>query len=114
MVVTSANVADVTQVDQLLFGEEHVVCADHGYTEVEKRPGHDGRVVIWQIVGRRSPYKKHGKRSALYKGLRKIEKAKAQVRAELEHLFRVIKRQFGYAASAWYSTYCRPGAIRFA
>nr|WP_285899535.1 transposase [Pseudomonas boanensis] len=32
----------------------------------------------------------------LYKAIRKIEKAKAQVRAKVEHPFRVIKRQFGY------------------
>jgi len=32
----------------------------------------------------------------LYKAIRKIEKAKAQVRAKVEHQFRVIKRQFGY------------------
>lgn len=31
-----------------------------------------------------------------YKQIRKIEKAKAQVRAKVEHPFRVIKRQFGY------------------
>ena len=36
------------------------------------------------------------KHSALYKAKRKIEKAKAQVRANVEHPFRVIKRQFGY------------------
>ena len=36
------------------------------------------------------------KRSVLYKAKRKIEKAKAQVRAKVEHPFRVIKRQFGY------------------
>ena len=35
------------------------------------------------------------KRSALYKAKRKIEKAKAQVRAKVEPPFRVIKRQFG-------------------
>lgn len=98
VVVTAANVADVTQVDQLLHGEENVVCADAGYTGVEKRPEHEGRAVIWQIAARRSTYKKHGKRSALYKALRKIEKAKAQAqaRAKVEHPFRVIKRQFGY------------------
>jgi len=71
------------------------VCADAGYTAVEKRPEHERRSVIWQIVARRSAYKKHGKRSALYKAIRKIEKAKAQVRAKVEHPFRVIKRQFG-------------------
>ncbi len=96
VVVTAANVADVTQVDQLLHGEENVVSADAGYTGVEKRPEHEGRQVIWQVAARRSTYKKHGKRSALYKAIRKIEKAKAQVRAKVEHPFRVIKRQFGY------------------
>lgn len=96
VVGTAANVADVTQVDKLLHGEEDMVGADAGYTGVEKRPEHEGREVIWQIAARRSTYKKLSKRSALYKAKRKIEKAKAQVRAKVEHPFRVIKRQFGY------------------
>ncbi|WP_248916940.1 IS5 family transposase [Pseudomonas moorei] len=96
VVGTEANVADVTQVDKLLHGDENVVCADAGYTGVEKRPEHEGRQVIWQIAARRSTYQKLGKRSVLYKAKRKIEKAKAQVRAKVEHPFRVIKRQFGY------------------
>ncbi|WP_347507273.1 IS5 family transposase [Pseudomonas anguilliseptica] len=96
VVGTAANVADVTQVDKLLHGEENMVGADAGYTDVEKRPEHEGRQVIWQVAARRSTYKKLGKRSALYKAKRKIEKAKAQVRAKVEHPFRVIKRQFGY------------------
>ena len=96
VVGTAANVGDVTQVDKLLHGEENVVCADAGYTGVEKRAEHDGREVIWQVAARRSTYKKLGKSSALYKARRKIEKAKAQVRAKVEHPFRVIKRQFGY------------------
>ncbi|TPG64656.1 IS5 family transposase [Pseudomonas arsenicoxydans] len=96
VVGTAANVADVTQVDKLLHGDENVVCADAGYTGVEKRPEHDGRDVIWQIAARRSTYQKLSKRSALYKAKRKIEKAKAQVRSKVEHPFRVIKRQFSY------------------
>ncbi|MCY1347717.1 Transposase DDE domain protein [compost metagenome] len=76
---TAANVADVTQVGQLLHGEENVVCADAGYTGVEKRPEHEARQVIWQVAARRSIYQQLGKRSALYKAKRKIEKAKAQV-----------------------------------
>ena len=96
VVGTAANVADVTQVDKLLHGDENVVCTDAGYTGVEKRPEHEGRKVIWQVAARRSTYKKRDKRSALYKAKRKIEKAKAQVRAKVEHPFRVIKRQFGY------------------
>ena len=96
VVGTAANVADITQVDKLLHGDENVVCTDAGYTGVEKRPEHEGRKVIWQVAARRSTYKKLDKRSALYKAKRKIEKAKAQVRAKVEHPFRVIKRQFGY------------------
>lgn len=97
VVVTAANVAVITQVDKLLHSDENVACADAGYTGVEKREEHAGRQVIWQIAARRSTYKKYGKRSALYKAIRKIEEAKAQVRAKVEHPFRVIKRQFGYA-----------------
>jgi IS5 family transposase len=45
-----------------------------GYTGVEKRTAQAGREVIWQFAPRRSSYKKHRKRSALYKAMRKIEK----------------------------------------
>ena len=58
-----------------------MVGGDGGYISVEKRPEHEGREVVWQIAARRSTYKKLGKRSALYKAKRKIEKAKAQIRA---------------------------------
>lgn len=96
VVGTVANVADITQVDKLLHGDENMVYADAGYTGVEKRPEHEGRQVIWQIAVRRSTYQKLGNRSALHKAKRKIEKAKAQVRAKVEHPLRVMKRQFGY------------------
>lgn len=96
VVGTAANVAGVTQVDKLLSGEENMVGAYAGYTGVETRPEDEGREVIWQIAARRSTYKKRSKRSALYKTERKIERAKAQVRAKVEHPFRVIKRQSGY------------------
>nr|WP_240043224.1 transposase [Pseudomonas fragi] len=76
----------------------NVVCADarHLYRCREARracgtPTSSGRLQPGAV-----PTKKHGKRSALYKAMRKIEKAKAQVRAKVEHPFRVIKRQFGY------------------
>jgi IS5 family transposase len=96
VVGTPANVADVTQVDKLLHGDESVVCADAGYTGVEKRSEHEGREVIWQVAERRSKYKKLNKNGVIYKAYRKIERAKAQTRAKVEHPFRVIKRQFGY------------------
>jgi transposase, IS5 family len=96
VVGTPANVADVTQVDQLLHGEEVHVCGDAGYTGVQKRPEHQDRKMIWSISARPSSYKEHGKDTVIGSALRGIEYAKAQVRAKVEHPFRVIKRQFGY------------------
>jgi len=52
--------------------------------------------MIWSIAARPSSYKKHAKKSLIGRVRRKIEYAKAQVRAKVEHPFRVIKRQFGY------------------
>lgn len=94
LVGTAANVADVTQVDQLLHGA--YVCGDAGYTGVDKRPEHQDRQMFWSITARPNSYKKHGKRSLIGRMRRKVEYAKAQVRAKVEHPFRVIKRQFGY------------------
>ena len=62
------------------------------FAGVEKLPEHEGDI-IWQIAARLSTYKKLGKSNALDKAKRKIEKAKAQVHAKIELLFRVIKRQ---------------------
>ena len=52
--------------------------------------------MIWSIAARPSSYNKHGKKSLIGRMRRKIEYAKAQVRAKVEYPFCVIKRQFGY------------------
>jgi transposase, IS5 family len=59
---TSGNVADVTEGNSLLHGQEKDVFGDAGYQGADKRPD-----------------------------------AKAGIRAKVEHPFRVIKRQFGFA-----------------
>ncbi|GEM_PF-4141480 len=63
---TAANVADVTQIDRLLHGEETYVCGDAGYTGVDKRPEHQDRSkMIWSIAARPSRCKKHAKKSLI-------------------------------------------------
>jgi IS5 family transposase len=62
----------------------------------DKRPEHQNRKMIWSIAARPSTYRKHGEQSLITQVRRKIEYAKAQMRAKVEHPFRVIKRQFGY------------------
>ena len=89
---TPANEADVEQVEELLHGKEEVVHADAGYTGADKRVERKG--LRWQIAAKRGKIKamKDGREK---RALEKSEKRKAQIRARVEHPFRVIKRQFG-------------------
>jgi IS5 family transposase len=95
VVGTAANVNDVTQAGALLHGEETAAFGDAGYRGVDKRQEALGPT--WFVA------MQPGKRRALdpsKKSARLLEKAeqlKASVRAKVEHPFRVIKQQFGYA-----------------
>ena len=97
VVVTAANVADITQTPELLHGEETQVHADAGYTGVEKREEIVAleRKIDWQIACKRGLIK------ALAEGAEKearkaVEKAKASVRAFVEHPFHIVKNLFGH------------------
>ena len=70
---TAANVADVTEAHRLLHGEEREAYGDAGYQGVEKRPEQPGSAAA------------------------RAERAKASVRAKVEHPFLAVKRRFGYA-----------------
>jgi transposase, IS5 family len=89
---TAANDADVEVVDELLHGKEEVVHADAGYTGADKRAARKN--LTWQIAAKRGRIKAMQDGCAKH-ALEKREKAKASVRAKVEHPFRVIKRQFG-------------------
>jgi len=82
VVVTAANVHDLTPAADLLHGEEKVVYADAGYQGIEKRPEMEGRCAL--------PNTQEGRLDDL------VETAKAHIRAKGEHPFRVIKQQFGF------------------
>lgn len=92
---TSGNVGDVTEGNCLLHGEESVAFGDAGYQGIEKRP--DAQTdITWQVAmgpGKRKGLNKENEADAL---IDKAEKAKASIRAKVEHPFRVVKRQFGF------------------
>ena len=98
-VCTAANVHDLRVVDQLLHGREKHVFADSGYRGIEKWSRR--KRIRWSIA--MTP----GKRKALdmskpIDALKdKVEYVKASIRAKVEHPFRVIKRQFGYAKARY-------------
>ena len=91
----------MTQAQHLLHGEETDVFADAGYAGVHKREeivnaqagGHIDADVTWHVAMKR------GKLKAMAEGRYKelitaLERAKAQVRARVEHPFHVIKNLF--------------------
>jgi IS5 family transposase len=95
VVVTAANVADITKTAELLHGQEKQVHADAGYTGVEKRVEIQAlaRTIDWQIAGKRGQLKKMAE-GAEKETLKAVEKAKASVRAFVEHPFHILKNIF--------------------
>ena len=93
---TAGHVADVTEGNSLLHGEETVVYADAGYQGADKRL--DARPdARWQVAMRPGKRQKLDRVNNPIDALvDKIEKCKASIRAKVEHPFRVVKRQFGF------------------
>ena len=92
---TAANVNDVVQANSLLHGEEADVFADAGYQGASKRPDAT-QAVNWHVAMRPGKRRALDKTKTLDKLIDQIERLKASVRANVEHPFRVIKRQFGH------------------
>ncbi len=92
---TAANVNDVTQAGALLHGEEEVAFGDAGYQGVHKRPEAAGP--NWYVAMRPGLRRKLNPFIEPEFNAEQLEKAKASVRAKVEHPFRVVKQQFGYA-----------------
>ena len=95
IVVTAANVADITKTAELLHGQEKQVHADAGYTGVEKRAEIVAleRKIDWQIAGKRGAIKAMAE-GAEKEAVKAVEKAKASVRAFVEHPFHIVKNLF--------------------
>lgn len=93
----AGNVNDVTQAAALLHGEENVVFADAGYRGVGKREEARGLKVDWQIAMRPGQRRALDLTRRVDRLLDKVEQLKASMRAKVEHPFRVVKQQFGYA-----------------
>jgi IS5 family transposase len=93
LVTTAGNVSDVTQTHKLLHGDEAMVFGDAGYQGADKRPENAGKMVTWHIAMKRS-VRKALKKNPLGRVKEKLEKAKASVRAKVEHPFHVLKNLF--------------------
>lgn len=97
VVGTAANVNDVTRAAALLHGEETDVFADAGYQGVAKREEAQGIKAHWHVAMRPGKRRALDKTTPMGQLLDRLERAKASIRSKVEHPFRVLKRQFGYA-----------------
>jgi IS5 family transposase len=88
---TDAAVADITQLAQLLHGEEREVFGDQAYWKEADRQAFAARGVRYRVNRRPTAQQPLSARWRL------INRARSRTRARGEHAFRVIKQLWGFA-----------------
>lgn len=88
--VTAANTADIVELPKLLREDDQVIFADAGYTSDEYKKGARYLGLSWCVNDKRKPGKN------LSSSQRKRNRKYSSVRARVEHIFRIIKCQFGF------------------
>ncbi len=90
LTATHAAAADITQMPQLLHGEEQELYGDQAYWKEADRQAYEARGVRYR-VNRRPPSK-----VPLSERWRQINRARSRTRARGEHPFHVVKRLWGF------------------
>jgi IS5 family transposase len=99
--MTSANVHDSVVTDALLHGEEEIAFGDSAYASNERslEATRDEGDVVWA-----TPFKRR-KGQGLTDEQRRITRLTSSFRSRVEHVFRVVKRQFGYTKTRYRGLY---------
>lgn len=96
IVTTAANEPDVSQTHKLLHGDEKHLHGDAGYQGAHKREELKECAAEFVIARRRSTYRKLDEADPVRTLIEKAERAKASIRAKVEHVFHVVKNLFGH------------------
>lgn len=101
--VTAANEHDVTAAAKLIRKDDEVVYGDSGYLGIQKRPEVRNDVHLSRIDYRinRRPHSLPKVSDNAIDWERFIEHRKSSVRCKVEHVFRIIKCQFGYTKTRY-------------
>ncbi len=91
LTTSNAAVADVTQLTQLLHGEERAIYGDRAYWSQPDREIFEGCGIRYRM-NRRS-----NAGAPLSERWRQINRARSRIRARGEHAFHVVKRLWGFA-----------------
>jgi len=88
--ITAANEADISVLPKLLRSKDKVIFDDAGYTSDEYKRGSRQLGIRWCVQDKRKPGQN------LPGSQKKRNRKHFTIRARVEHVFRVIKRQFGF------------------
>jgi transposase, IS5 family len=91
----AANVNDVVEAKSLLQGNASDVFGDAGYRGAHKR-AYAPPNVSWYVAMRPSKHAALDKGKLLGTMINGVERIKVSIRDKVQHLFRAIKRQFGF------------------
>jgi IS5 family transposase len=99
IIVTAANVHDIEETVNLIREDDEVVYGDSGYTGVWKRDEFQNdekkRNLEFRIARRKGSVNKIPEGEAR-KWEEAIERRKASIRSKVEHVFLIVKRDFGF------------------
>ena len=96
---TAANVHDITEASKLLRSDDDVVYGDAGYLGIEKREeikNDENKSKIAYRINRRPGAMRQDPMNISTQWDRHIESRKSSVRSKIEHVFRIVKIQFGF------------------
>ena len=88
--VTPANASDISQLPHLLREDDRAVFGDKGYVNNDLKRHARKAGVFWGVSLKAS------KQRPLSDANKRFNHRMSSIRARVEHVFRVIKRQFGY------------------
>ena len=88
--VTTGKVHDAKVMHRLIREDDRAVYGDKGYASDEKKHAAEDAGVLWAVKEKAKPGRELTKRQ------RARNRRVGKVRAKVEHIFRVVKCQFGY------------------
>ena len=91
LITTNAAVADITQMNELLHGEEREIFGDQAYWKEADRQRFRGAGVRYRVNRRGSFHR------PLTDYQKKINQSRSRTRARGEHAFRIVKHLWGFA-----------------
>lgn len=94
--VTAANESDIGQLDDLLRDDDKVIFADAAYGSDERKRKARAEGKAWRVNDKGKPKNTKKKRKNLSSSQKKRNRQSSQIRSRVEHVFRVLKCQFGY------------------